>query len=238
MNKDFEKINFRIELTDDLSPTLRIGGEGESMHHSGGAASETQYIYKSVIDEAYQIKQGLKTCVIGLGLAYIELSWALNPHAQPGQLTSFEKIEDLRNLFLNWINTDENMIYNDISKFMAQAQEFDLNQLKTKLKDNYNIQKIQEDLLGFKEQQKWNVICYDAFSSKTNQELWSETFLDNFINRHTEEDCVFTTYACTGVLKRVLLKNNFKVIKRIGFQGKRDATLALRGVFKDSFRIE
>lgn len=76
------------------------------------------------------------------------------------------------------------------------------------------------------------MICYDAFSQKTNNPLWQKEFLEKFIHDHAEEDCVFTTYACTSVLKKVLTEKKFQLIKRPGFFGKRDSTLALRGCFK------
>ena len=81
----------------------------------------------------------------------------------------------------------------------------------------------------------WNVICYDAFSQNTIQPLWQAEFLDSFIKKYESSDCVFTTYACTGVLKKVLTKNNFELIKKPGFSGKRESTLAYRGKFKSEY---
>ena len=44
-----KKTEYQIEITEDGSPTLRWGA-GESMHHSGGAASESIYIYQAALD--------------------------------------------------------------------------------------------------------------------------------------------------------------------------------------------
>ncbi len=77
MIQDFRQIGFLIETTKDGSPTLRFQNQGESMHHSGGAAAETNYIYGDLISKTLQVlKQDCKTCVVGLGLGYIEIAWA------------------------------------------------------------------------------------------------------------------------------------------------------------------
>lgn len=237
MKTTFEQTPFTIEITKDGSPTLRLPNEGESMHHFGGAGSETLYIYKSVMDAAYRLLPAAKTLVLGLGLGYIEMSWALSQPAGEGTLISFEKEEGLRTSFKSWLQSETPSIYDQIALSLEPAA--DVRQLKSRLKQNFQIHEIQEDLRAFEGGGGWNVICYDAFSSKTNAELWSQEFLDYFVKRYCAADCAFTTYACTGVLKKVMAENGFEFIKRPGFQGKRDSSLVLRGVFREcsnSFR--
>lgn len=238
MKTQIAQISFTTEITKDGSPTLKASESGETMHHSGGAASETKYIYKDVLEWAYGCQAQLKTCVVGLGLAYIEISWAqvlvrlsLKPTAHL-YLTSFETNEDLKKNFLNFINEDGevNSVYAEINRHLhAQA---DLSQVKEVLKQNVELESLRGDLITCApKDKKWNLICYDAFSSKTTEALWRKEFLDQFIREHCEEDCVFTTYACTGNLKKTLLQNRFSLIERKGFSGKRESTLALRGGF-------
>lgn len=247
MNFDFEQFGFSLETTLDGSPTLRlIAGPinsdkpPESMHHSGGAASETLYIYGNPMCKAMQLahersQSALKTCVVGLGLGYIEMCWA---DAQiksktAGSCDSFEIIEGLKKNFLNWLSSNKTTIYNECLNYLKVDSS---SKVYEKMQHNFlNEEHLYKDLIDKKSYQdkKWNLICYDAFSRKTNQELWQEDFLTDWIFHHAEEDAVFMTYACTGSLKRALQKNNFTFIKRPGFQGKRDATLALRGIYKD-----
>ncbi|AGH95547.1 MnmC family methyltransferase [Pseudobdellovibrio exovorus] len=241
MKNRFEQMRFTVESTNDGSPTLRLPDQGESMHHSGGAASETFYIYKSVIQEASQLLERSKTCVVGLGLGYIEISWAqVIPNTEAHSLVSFEIEESLRQNFMSWLElpTDalEHTLYDDIYQSL---KEFGISapqiQVKQHLKQNFQLNPIEHDLRDFVSPSKplrWNIVCYDAFSSKTNQDLWTEDFLQKFIDNHCEEDCVFTTYACTGILKRVLVSRGFEFVKRTRFKGKSDSTLALRGKLK------
>ena len=76
--------------------------------------------------------------------------------------------------------------------------------------------------------EKYDCVLYDAFSSKSTPELWSEDFLSSFLDG-LGEDCVFTTYASTGALKRALKKIDFQIVPRKGFLGRRESTLAVRG---------
>lgn len=234
MNRVFEQIRFTVEITKDGSPTLRLPDMGEWMHHSSGAASETLYIYKTALDKALNVLDSSKTCVVGLGLAYIEISWAMaliearqGSHPLAHQLTTFEIVPELKEYFTDWLISPEAKIYDDIcSAFKISSTE----PIKKILAANYKNEPIEGDFALYDQIKRWNIICYDAYSSKTTQKLWSEEFLNNFLQKHADEDCIFTTYACTGVLKKVLAANGFKVIRRPAFQGKGGhCTMAVRG---------
>lgn len=75
---------------------------------------------------------------------------------------------------------------------------------------------------------KFGCICFDAFSSKTTPDLWSEEFLGAFFQKTADVACVLSTYACTGALKRALKAEGFVITIREGFSSKRDSTFAVR----------
>ncbi|MFZ3229233.1 MAG: MnmC family methyltransferase [Pseudobdellovibrio sp.] len=234
----------------------------ESMHHSAGAASETWYVYGAVIEKVFQVIKALKldtikTCSIGLGLGYIEQVWALNALAYQKQinkdvlltLDSFEIIPSLVDCFLDWVlqktNKPNHQVYDLAYQKLVEIQKENfkdekkqilkdslLTYLENQYKNNFNIF---ENILNYKDKQKWNIICFDAFSKKSSAALWTDSFLNHFIKNHCNKDCVFTTYACTAELKKILTDNNFIVLKRLGFSGKRDSTLAVRGKYINIF---
>ncbi len=251
LNQVFAASNFILETTNDGSPTLRHSTSKESMHHFDGAASETWFVYGSVLKSAldHVVEKNLssfKVASIGLGLGYIELSWALivNPllnkkHKLALSLDSFEISDQLRNAFLHWINMEASE-----SKFIYDKALLQLQTASQMQRDSTAaIKKVIKqptvnfhgDLLKIKEPRRWNFICFDAFSKNTDAHLWTEDYLDNFLNQHADQDSVFTTYAATSVLKKVLVKNNFKLLRRLGYSGKRECTLAVRGQFMDGF---
>jgi len=234
MKNEFAQTPFTIEITEDGSPTLRLPDDGESMHHSGGAAAETEYIYKSVIEEALQRLPDLKLAVVGLGLGYIEISWAIaclkkNKNLQ-SQFISFETDEGLKKNFLNWLNHFEISIYDDVVRAMDPAAE--VGKIKEILRKNLEKNPLKGNLLtDFAKDNSYNLICFDAFSRKTSEALWTEEFLTRFLAECAHDNCVLTTYACTGALKRALKANGFTLIDRLRFKSSRESTLAVRGFF-------
>ena len=223
--------SFVIELTGDGSPTLRLKKsasekQAESMHHSGGAAAETLYIYTEPFKKTLSVIKHEKPSIgiVGLGLGYIELS--LVSLLSRAKLVSFEKEQELVDSFKSWVDGQENKTYDLICE--------KLNIKKSSVLDKLNsLDWLCEGELTTetKTSHPFNFVAYDAFSQFTDAPLWTDSFLDFFLTNLCAKDCVFTTYACTGLLKRALLRNNFIFIKRPGFTGKRDATLALRGEF-------
>jgi tRNA U34 5-methylaminomethyl-2-thiouridine-forming methyltransferase MnmC len=239
MNKERTQTPFTLEFTQDGSPTLRFAEGGESMHHSAGAALETRYIYKTPLQLALKQLNNCDLHVLGLGLGYIEISWAIEVYKinqlklTESTLTSFEVEPELVESFINWVNAPDSIesVYNQICKHLDP--EVPVSKIKKILLKNLTKTAIKGNLLHeFKNSQKVHIICFDAFSSKTTKELWSAEFLDAYIKKCAQEDCLFTTYACTGILKRVLKDNGFEMIPRFRFKSWRDSTLAVRGVFK------
>lgn len=239
--------SFVIELTADGSPTLRLKNSNhqlqekepesrpESMHHSGGAASETLYIYtkpfKNSLTAVTELKlKDFSIGVVGLGLGYIELSFIQHLKDQPSfstSLLSFEKKTELIEKITAWLKGKNNSTYELICEKLGVEKEQILERIQ-------NLDWKKRGLLNFETQvsKPFNFVAYDAFSQATDGPLWTDDFLDFFLTNLCGKDCVFSTYACTGILKRALQRNGFLFIKRHGFNGKRDATLALRGQFK------
>ncbi len=249
--------NFQVETTADSSPTLRLNGahpldqtkSAESMHHSGGAATETLYIYGEAINWAlskFPVNE-LRISSVGLGLGYNEILVAIlilqNP-AKSAKLESFEIDGELKDSFNRWVfehdSDDEiqqkkNLIYNKIFQLLTEKIQ---SQVKIDEVKKYLQQQIQSGQWLFLDELNYEKIpdnpCYhlclfDAFSQKTTQSLWDEKFLDQFIKTTFDSDYAgLATYACTGVLTRALKSHGFSVLKKPGFQGKRDCTWAER----------
>jgi hypothetical protein len=239
--KDFKH---ELEITGDGSPTLRSErGQGESMHHSGGAFSETLQIYGSVLKEAFERVKKVGVLSVGLGLGYNELLVSALDLSHPGsdvRLRSFETDPFLTQHFVDFLNDQlpegeikEN--YEIITDLWAKNFNLQSENIRKNLLYLMNEKKfrLEGDYSKVDQHEKMNVILYDAYSSKTSQELWSEEFLKSSLADWAAEDCILATYACTGPLKRALLANQFQFVKKDGFFGKRNSTQGRRGVFKN-----
>jgi hypothetical protein len=244
----WKKYGLELIETRDGSPTLR---EKQSMHHLGGALSETDYIYGEILRKSAPFKTPPKALVVGLGLGYIEHlcarffnkygSWDSN-----GLLISYESREDLRELMILSLTSNFSWAHND--SFPQELLAFlNVKNLIEKLPLGFD--GVSDLHLAFKKKQyqmreslnldslpneKFNLIFFDAYSSQASPELWSEKFLENFLEQCADSSCWLSTYACTGVLQRALKKFNFQLFKRPGFEGKRESLLAHRSASTSS----
>lgn len=227
---EWKNHNYELVITEDGSPSLKWADK-EIMHHKGGAYSETFEIYGGPIRET--LKQGFNSFVsVGLGLGYNELmvaSEAIKFGIPNVRILSYESDDFLKNQFLNFLAARNNdQIFKTISEFF---------EVPFKLIADFLLDHKQRNLWELQGALNSDSICadsyhcilYDAFSSKTSPELWSEEFLNSFLKKSADSSfCLFSTYACTGALKRALKSQGFDVQLREGFHGKRNSTLGVR----------
>lgn len=242
--KTWQETGFGLEFTQDGSPTLRLPGDGESMHHMGGAFAETLEIYAEPSHWVLTREPQARFFSLGLGLGYVEmavtaaaLSLGLRARGE-----TRESEEPLRRAFLSWLKGDL-PAGEVLSTYEGLAQRFGVwaqvepQQIRVHLHE----QVVSGDwrlagAFGPSEpppEGRFHGICYDAFSSKTSPELWGQDFLEGFFREHAAPESLLTTYACTGNLKRALAQTEFAVLKKSGFQGKKNSTLALRGSWRE-----
>lgn len=242
---------YQFIRTDDGSPSLRMAAahqRPEAMHHSGGALSESLYIYGEAFEDWAKLTASLidnfRLASVGLGLGYnewIALALAIKASRENQiEIDSFEDDKLLNETFLDFIN-DQNtrstalesqltQTFNDVLLQVAAATQVAptiLKQLGQKLiaTGRWAVR----GRLDFETQiaSPYSVIFYDAFSGKATPELWSEEFLVHFM-KFTRPICVFSTYAATAALKRALKHHGFQITNARGFNGKRESTRALR----------
>ena len=234
---------FLFEPTDDLSLTMRFidpqtGAESECMHSLRGAFSETDYIYGFAIRKTLELGFSQNFLSIGLGLGYCEtlLAGLMLQSTERVEIESFESDERLREQFTNWILEkpvieDFLKLYNQTALSTSHLVESSKAAICSQLREWVHAGqfKLRERLTfdtGFSH--PFSCVLFDAFSSKSTPEVWTEQFLMNFFEVACAPNCIFATYACTGVLKRSLKRAGFEVQIRPGFSSKRDSTFAVR----------
>lgn len=237
----WKELGFEIEITGDGSPSLRLleskdplRDKGEAMHHSGGALSETELIYGTVIKECFARVEQPHFCVVGLGLGYIELLIAREALAR-GQsflLTSYELRTELRDFFRAFI-CDEVLPPEIRETYQKVLSSLSLDEDHQKMKGQLKkaLEKGLFKIQGGLNENNFpttpvNCISYDAYSSKTDPELWDEDFLKKFLSTVSADLCWLSTYASRGSLKRALQAAGYEVETLMGFQGKRNSTKA------------
>lgn len=226
----FEKI-----YTADQSPSLVDLGTAnvESMHHRGGAAAESEYIYGHCLEQGLICKLN-RVLSVGLGLGYNELiafkKFKESQKLQELRLTSFELKPILVESFLKYLEDGLDRestyaeVFNAVGVDRNEAKDFFIPALQKKqwqIKGDFS--KVLDEI-----QPEYQILLYDAFSSKTDPGLWGEDFLTKLFQEKSARTAVLSTYACTGALKRSLKNAGFTVQLRPGFQSKRECTFAER----------
>lgn len=203
------------------------------MHHSGGAFSETIYIYEPVVKAAFERFENPTIVSVGLGLGYNEILVAKRAAGKPCNLVSFESDENLRNCFQEFMKgnfSPLNQLYHKICRYFevdeAEIQEWFQKQNWRCEPALVSPKQIPAPVHGF---------LWDAFSKNSTPELWEEKFLIECLSRGVTGSTV-ATYASNSVLKRSLKATGYHVDVRDGFQGKRNATFAV--MENDEFYLE
>ena len=233
--------------------------KSEKMHSLQGAFSESLYIYAPCIEKVIQsnhishkipnehtkpVNYGNsflkkpRILSIGFGLGYNELithGFLLKAKKYQFVLISFEKEGWLINFFKSWLkgkNSPLNQCYNEILKRVSEY----FNETPEKIK-KFCYQSLKEDFfqilgnLPSKNPFNFNFtsILYDAFSSYSNPELWTENYLRTFLKSYCDpKECYFSTYAATGSLKKALKAEGFQITNKKGFAKKRESTFAFK----------
>lgn len=233
---------FQFVTTEDGSPTVRIllpdRTLTEPMHSLTGAFSESVYIYGVALDKAAGIKGPRSVISLGLGLGYNEILTAadsvLNSLTQTTMLDSFEIDPYLRASFGRWINNETladkfQETYDWILSHAAAEYSCDQAAIKKTLSRwlaSGALRLLPELTNQTKLDRKYSCYLFDAFSSKTSPDLWDEEFIKSFLTGTSRAEAIFSTYACTGSLKRALQACGFETTIRPGFANKRESTLA------------
>lgn len=239
-----DEFPFEWVKTRDGSWTLKPNAvDSEWMHSLAGAYTESQYIYGEALRQTLQLfkaqnlqDQDFNILSIGLGLGYVEWIAALEclKMGINFRIHTFESEDSLKQKFLSELQKEEAFSYLQqafVSDYPLDLWQQALELFKEDISKGHllNLDGALTDASFDHLTFKAHIIFYDAYSSKTQSELWQSDFLKNFLQHFAHTDlCTFCTYAATSELKRILKQQDFQIQKKKGFAYKRESTLAVR----------
>ena len=226
---NIKDLSLEILETEDGSPTLLLPNS-QPMHSMVGALSETLEIYAPVARKSLEGPQP-RILSLGLGLGYNEImmaAMAVQLQQKEYELHSFESLLPLTMAFQAWLEGRDSQLsscYEKILSMVCRAFKVEASPVKNLLKKI-----VFHDALGSENKNSFlfHGVFYDAFSSVTSPELWTEEHIDLFLKNFCAPQCFFSTYASTGILQRSLKANNFSVEVKKGFGKKRESIFAYR----------
>ncbi len=215
-----------IIVTNDGSTTIHLPEWNEQYHSKHGAVQEAYHVF---------IKNGLSlffdttVTILEMGFGTGLNSFITFLEAQKYRLTidyvgveaypvSLDEI-----LKMNYIETLKASRYTSVFEKM-HAQEWDT---KHTISTYFSLLKRKQFFQQITDQDKFNLIYFDAFGARVQPELWTEElFKKMFVS--LKKGGVLVTYSAKGSVRRALQHVGFRVERLPGPPGKREMLRAVK----------
>jgi len=216
----------KVELreTNDGSHTLFIPELNENYHSHHGAIQEARHVF---------INQGLIPLLNkNYPINILEVGWGTGLNCLLSCLFSENKsirytgieafpIEQTLHEALNYVMHLENSseIYESLIRVSWDKE--------TKITNDFTLKKIHTKIQEWETEDKFDLIYYDAFGPRAQEEMWRKETLEKVICM-LKKDGIFVTYCAKGQLKRDLKELGCFVETLPGPPGKREMTRAVK----------
>lgn len=241
----------KVIITADGSSTIQIEDWNEQYHSVHGAIQEANHVYIEhgflfyvesnlkfnapsfeINEDTSQTKrQASATNNPGINILEIGFGTGLNA------LLTYLKSQEL-NLNITYTGVEAFPISSDELALLNYNEELQIIdsvfqkmhevpwQEKYQISEHFILEKQQRTFETISDENKYNVIYYDAFGPRVQPELWTEDILAKMF-KALKPKGVLTTYSAKGSVKRALESVGFEVGRLQGPPGKRHM---LRGV--------
>jgi tRNA U34 5-methylaminomethyl-2-thiouridine-forming methyltransferase MnmC len=219
---------YEIQLTSDGSHTIFVPDLNEHYHSVYGAINESRHIFTEAgLNFVSQRSEKINILEIGFGtglnalLSYIEAE-------KKSLFINYSSIElfPLNEDVYSKLNYTELIKYQNINDIFLKLHQCPWDQ-EVAFSEYFSLMKMKMSLLDYSpENQKFDLIYFDAFGPDVQPEMWS---LDVFkkMALSLKKGGVLVTYSTKGIVKRNLKEAGFSIEKLPGPVGKREI---LRGI--------
>ncbi|RYJ50654.1 methyltransferase domain-containing protein [Flavobacterium petrolei] len=209
-----------IIQTLDGSTTIHIAEWDECYHSKHGAIQEAQHVF---------IKNGL-SLFPDRNVSILEIGFGTGLNAFITFLESKKRNQSIDYVGVEAypITVEEIVSMNYVEELNAveQSSIFDTMhqsnwEEKIILDDDFTLTKRKQFFEEINDENKFDLIYFDAFGYRVQPELWSTAIFEKMYNA-LKPNGVLVTYAARGVVKRSMIEVGFTVEKLAGPPGKRE----------------
>lgn len=209
-----------IIQTLDGSTTIHIAEWDECYHSKHGAIQEAQHVF---------IKNGL-SLFPDRNVSILEIGFGTGLNAFITFLESKKKNQSIDYVGVEAypITAEEIVAMNYVEELNAveQSSIFDIMHQsnwgeKSILDDDFTLTKRKQFFEEINDENKFDLIYFDAFGYRVQPELWSTAIFEKMY-KALKPNGVLVTYAARGVVKRSMIEVGFTVEKLAGPPGKRE----------------
>ncbi len=220
----------KIITTEDGSSTIHLVAWNEQYHSTHGAIQEANHVYiKTGLHHLQQTFNPVQIHILEIGFGTGLNTFITYLEAEKHNLTvNYHGVEAYPVL------PEEIAQLNYISELKAEHKATIFNEMhqcewekEMVLSENFTLTKRQQLFDQITDQEKFNLIYFDAFGARVQPELWTVSIFQKMYDA-LQNKSVLVTYAAKGSVRRALQEVGFKVERLPGPPGKREMLRATK----------
>lgn len=214
-----------IIITSDGSTTIHLPDWNEQYHSIHGAIQEAKHVF---------IKNGLNF-ISSDEISILEIGFGTGLNCFITFLETQKKINYV-GIEAYPVNKEEAKKMNYITELNAEKYKSLFDKIHSiswgkthKITSNFTLTKRKEFFKDISDNNKFNLIYFDAFGARVQPELWTEEIFQKMY-KALKINGVLVTYAAKGSVRRAMLSVGFSVERLQGPPGKREMLRATKNI--------
>ena len=209
-----------IIQTLDGSTTIQLTEWNECYHSKHGAIQEAQHVF---IKNGLSLFENQEIAILEIGFGTgLNAFITLLESEKRGQTIDYVGVEAYP------ISAEEVLKMNYVDELDAKAKSTTFEKIhecsweeKVALNDRFSLTKRKQFFQDIEDENRFDLIYFDAFGYRVQPELWSTEVFRKMYNA-LKTNGILVTYAARGVVKRSMIEVGFTVEKLAGPPGKRE----------------
>lgn len=215
-------------ITADGSTTIHITEWDEQYHSKHGAIQEAKHVF---IKNGLSLFANQKISILEIGfgtglncfITFLEapkMNLAIDYVGVEAYPLAAEEVEKM-----NYVDQLEAAEFSTVFNKMHQQNW----EVKAEISPDFSLTKRKQFFNEINDDNKFNLIYFDAFGARVQPELWTEEIFGK-MHKTLKPNGVLVTYSAKGSVRRALLAVGFLVEKLPGPPGKREMLRAMKKV--------
>ena len=217
-----------IIITDDGSTTIRIPEWDENYHSTHGAIQEAKHVFIKNGLDLFQNQDSISILEIGFGTglnAFITFLETINKEKVNYVGVEAYPISHEEIAQMNYVSELETENFQEVFDKMHSCDW----EIQETIFEHFYLTKRKQLFQDIDDQNKYDLIYFDAFGFPLQPELWSEIIFKKMFDALLPNG-ILVTYACRTSIKNAMLSVGFSIEKLPGAPGKREMLRATKNV--------
>ncbi len=210
-----------IIQTNDGSSSIYLPDWDEHYHSKHGAINEAYHVFIKNGLDLFDDGSKIEILEIGLGTGLNCFITFLESQKRNLQI-DYDGVEafPLKAEEISQLNYVEELIAADYKNIFKKIHKIEWNK-KIEINSNFTIKKRKQFFKEINDENKFNLIYFDAFGARVQPELWTEDIFKKMYDALKNKG-ILVTYSAKGSVRRAMQSVGFEVERLPGPPGKRE----------------